>query len=69
MFRNFPENFMSKSPKVRSPGQVKGTHLRKKVSNCVTDTVVERKFETFRIYFTTKYLQLVYLGYFFISVI
>ena len=29
MFRNFPENFRSRSPKVRSPGQVNGPHLRK----------------------------------------
>ena len=29
MFRNFPENFRSRSPKVRSPGQVKWPHLRK----------------------------------------
>ena len=30
MFRNFPENFRSRSSKVRSPSQVKGPHLRKK---------------------------------------
>ena len=33
MFRNFPEKFRSRSPKVRSPGQVKCPHLRKKLSN------------------------------------
>ena len=29
LFRNFPENCRSRSPKVRSPGQVKWHHLRK----------------------------------------
>ena len=42
LFRNFPENFRSRSPKVRSPGQVKCPHLRKKHNNRVTATVVER---------------------------
>ena len=48
MFRNFPENFRSRSPKVRSPGQVKGPHLRKKLSNDDTATVVERKIWNFQ---------------------
>ena len=32
LFRNFPDNFRFRLPKVRSPGQVKWPHLRKKIT-------------------------------------
>ena len=66
MFRNFPENFRSRSPKVRSPGQIKWPPPPKKSFPIASRPEWWREsFETFRIWFTTKYLQLVYLGYFF----
>ena len=48
LFLNFPENFRPRSPKIRSPGQVKWPHLRKKNYNRVTATVVERKIWSFQ---------------------
>ena len=49
LFRNFPENFSSRSPKFRSPDQVKWPHLRKKKkSNRVPATLVERKIWNFQ---------------------
>ena len=45
----------SRSSKVRSPGQVKWPHLRKKkLSNRVTAAVVERKIWNFQTLYTTK---------------
>ena len=62
---NFPENFRPRSPKIRSPGQVKWPHLRKKITIGSRPQWLRERFEAFRIWYTTKYLQIVYLGFLF----
>ena len=63
LFRNFPENGQVTKGQVTRSGKV--IPPPKKLYNRVTATVVERNFhflETFRIWYTTKYLQFVCLG-------
>ena len=50
------------APPMRSSDPISEKH-----SNRVTATVVKRRSETFRIWYTTKYLQLAYLGLFYIG--
>ena len=61
-------NLRSRWPKVRSPGQVKWSHLRKKNYYRVTATVVERKMWNFQdlVYYqvpTTCISRIFYIGY------
>ena len=67
LFRNFSENFRSRSPKVRSPGQVKWPHLRNTSQSRHGHSDWEKDLKLSGYRYTTKYLQLVYVGFFYIG--